>query len=452
MSMQLTVAPLAEVNERGGVHRVRLTNAADPGLQLHQGQGRVADQRRARPGHPRPATVRRRVQPIRRDLLRPVVDLPGARPPLVPVEGRRRARGSSKRSSTAPARSSTGAVTTAFPEGTTLTKNAVPVVGDVAQIDLSSEVFQADDVTLQRMQAQLVGQPRRRIGHQLREHHREQQHRGHPRSHRAVAAGGSARPRPHRGRFRIPLQRRHARAADRALAADRVARARPPSWSTPRTASPPPEPPTACSLCGRPAPSPLRVDARPASSHRRSTGSATSGRVPAATPAALTLSRSDGSQSAVLTSWPEASSILSLAVSRDGTRSSPSSGSETNPACSSPASSGTGTTLPVSLGDPQSLAVGSGTAVTSTWVDDLTVATLTTIARRLDRRRQAGHRRTVRRASGPGRRRLPRCGERPAATARGHHRRQPHRAAHLGVAGRRLGCLASSPPSSAVPG
>lgn len=49
-----------------------------------------------------------------------------------------------------------GAVTTAFPEGTALTADAVQVVARDAKIDLNSEALNADTVTLQRMRAQLV--------------------------------------------------------------------------------------------------------------------------------------------------------------------------------------------------------------------------------------------------------------------------------------------------------
>ena len=48
-----------------------------------------------------------------------------------------------------------GAVTTAFPEGTALTADAVTVVARSAQVDLNSEALNADRVTLERMKSQL---------------------------------------------------------------------------------------------------------------------------------------------------------------------------------------------------------------------------------------------------------------------------------------------------------
>ncbi len=48
------------------------------------------------------------------------------------------------------------AVTTAFPEGTRLTVDSVPVVDGIAQVDLTPEVLRADDTTRQKLSAQLV--------------------------------------------------------------------------------------------------------------------------------------------------------------------------------------------------------------------------------------------------------------------------------------------------------
>lgn len=48
-----------------------------------------------------------------------------------------------------------GAVATAFPEGTALTSDAVPVEAGTARVDLTKPALQADAVTLQRMQLQL---------------------------------------------------------------------------------------------------------------------------------------------------------------------------------------------------------------------------------------------------------------------------------------------------------
>lgn len=272
-----------------------------------------------------------------------------------------------------------GAVTTAFPEGTTLTKNAVPIVGDVAQIDLSSEVFQADEVTLQRMQAQLAG------------------------SLDGVSAINSVSITVNNNTEDIPaLTVPSPRVDPRALVlaedgfgflsnGDNLERL---TGLSPQIEALAPTSVVVNSTHSLAAAGtvdgvfavrssgadPLRVDARPGLVAPSLDRFGYIWTVPAGTPAALTVSRSDGSQSAVLTSWPEASSILSVAVSRDGTRLLALVGVGDEFRLLVAGIQRDRNDLPVSLGDPQSLAVGSGTAVTSTWVDDLTVATLTTTA------------------------------------------------------------------------
>lgn len=47
------------------------------------------------------------------------------------------------------------AIVTAFPEGTALAQRSVPVVAGTAQVDLTAEALEADQVTLDRMQTQL---------------------------------------------------------------------------------------------------------------------------------------------------------------------------------------------------------------------------------------------------------------------------------------------------------
>lgn len=271
----------------------------------------------------------------------------------------------------------TGAVTTAFPEGTTLTKNAVPVVGDVAQIDLSSEVFQADEVTLQRMQAQLSG------------------------SLTGVSSINSVSITVNNNTedipaLTVPTPRVDPRAlvltADgfgflsngeslerlagispriEALAPTAVVVNATHSLAAARTAD-------GVYAVRSSGDEPLRVDSRPGLIAPSLDRFGYIWSVPASAPGALVVSRSDGSQTAVLTSWPEASSILSLAVSRDGTRvlALVRVGDESRLLVAGIQRGRDD--APASLGDPQSLAVGAGTAVNSTWVDDLTVATLTT--------------------------------------------------------------------------
>ncbi len=270
-----------------------------------------------------------------------------------------------------------GAVTTAFPEGTKLTKNAVPVVGDIAQIDLSSEVFQADEVTLQRMQAQLSG------------------------SLDGVSAINSVSITVNNNTEDIPaLTVPSPRVDSRALvlnadgfgflsngdSLERLPGLSPliesleptsvvvnatHSLAAARTA----DGIVAVRASGA---EPVLVDARPGVIAPSLDVFGHIWSVPASSPGTLLASRSDGSHVDVLTSWPEASSILSIAVSRDGTRllALVRVGDEARLLVTGIQRERDG--VPVSLGDPQPLAVGSGTAVASTWVDDLSVATLMT--------------------------------------------------------------------------
>jgi hypothetical protein len=272
-----------------------------------------------------------------------------------------------------------GAVTTAFPEGTTLTKGAVPIVGDVAQVDLSSEVSQADEVTFQRMQAQIAG------------------------SLTGVSAINSVSVTVNSSTENIPaLTLTSPRADPRALVlaeegfgflsngdslerlpglSDQVERLRPDSvvvnaehsLAAARTAD-------GIFAIRASAAEPLRVDARPGLIAPSLDTFGYIWSVPTSAPASLVVSRSDGSLTSVQTSWPEASSILSLAVSRDGTRVVALVRVGEEPRLLAAGIQRDRDNRPVILGDPQVLAVGTGTAVTTTWVDDLTVATLTTAA------------------------------------------------------------------------
>jgi Lipoprotein LpqB beta-propeller domain/Sporulation and spore germination len=97
--------------------------------------------------------------------------------------------------------------------------------------------------------------------------------------------------------------------------------------------------------------------------------------VPAERPGELFVYNTAGAAIAVPTPWPEATSINALRVSRDGTR------------VAALLRTGTDTRLivaavkrdknvPVGLGDPEALATIEGMPLDATWIDDLTVASL----------------------------------------------------------------------------
>ncbi|PJJ61684.1 GerMN domain-containing protein [Compostimonas suwonensis] len=99
--------------------------------------------------------------------------------------------------------------------------------------------------------------------------------------------------------------------------------------------------------------------------------------VPADRPGEVTIVDADGAATPLTTSWPEASSIVSLDVSRDGTRVAAllTVGGAAKFVVASIVRGNAD--VPVSLGPPLDLIVGPGIPVDAVWVDDLTVASLT---------------------------------------------------------------------------
>jgi hypothetical protein len=98
--------------------------------------------------------------------------------------------------------------------------------------------------------------------------------------------------------------------------------------------------------------------------------------VPADSPGSLVTIGADGAQKAVRTSWPNATRIVSLQVSRDGTRliAVLQSGSTYSLVASGIVR--TQDNLPASLTDPIELGVGAGRPLSATWIDQLNVAVL----------------------------------------------------------------------------
>lgn len=98
--------------------------------------------------------------------------------------------------------------------------------------------------------------------------------------------------------------------------------------------------------------------------------------VPASRPDALVVTAPDGAQSTVTTNWTGADQIVSLAVSRDGTRliALLRTGSTTNFVVAG-IIRGRGN-VPTSVGQPMQLSAAPGNPLSATWVDQLTVAML----------------------------------------------------------------------------
>jgi hypothetical protein len=98
--------------------------------------------------------------------------------------------------------------------------------------------------------------------------------------------------------------------------------------------------------------------------------------VPQGEPGALLAIRADGSQSPISSSWPDASSIQSIQVSRDGTRLLALVRTAAEPRLLVAGITRGENNTPVSLGDPLVLAVGDGAGLSATWIDEITVASL----------------------------------------------------------------------------
>jgi hypothetical protein len=267
-----------------------------------------------------------------------------------------------------------GAVTSAFPEGTQLTRNAVPIVSDVAQVDLNSEAFEADDVTLQRMQAQLsasltgvstINSVSIAVSGNVQD------------IPTLSVAGTRVDPRPLAltedgfgflgggsverlpglspqiealGAAAAVVNANHSLAA--VLTGDGVYAVRQSQSSG------------------------LRVDARTGLIAPSLDRFGFIWSVPQGEPGALLAIRADGSQSPISSSWPDASSIQSIQVSRDGTRLLALVRTAAEPRLLVAGITRGENNTPVSLGDPLVLAVGDGAGLSATWIDEITVASL----------------------------------------------------------------------------
>jgi hypothetical protein len=123
---------------------------------------------------------------------------------------------------------------------------------------------------------------------------------------------------------------------------------------------------------------PLRVDARPRLIGPSVDPFGFTWSVPADDPGAVIAFQRDGSSSPVTTTWPEASSIASLEVSRDGTRVAAlvTSGSSTRLVVGAVIREEPGG-APTAIGDLHELDETTNLPRAATWVDDRSLATLT---------------------------------------------------------------------------
>jgi hypothetical protein len=268
------------------------------------------------------------------------------------------------------------AVTTAFPEGTKLTADAVQVVARVAQVDLNNEALNADRVTLQRMKSQLTNSLPSGLSVTITINHNSQDIGDLGDAAPIVNPRGDARALISRngefgflgatGTVLTPVDGLSATIA--ALKPEAVTLAAGQRFATVLADQ---------GVYGIAAGGPAKLlDPRAGLIAPSVDPFDVVWSVPADRPEELFAYPPNGEPVAVPTSWQDATSIRSLAVSRDGTRLI--------------ALLGTGADLrfvvvaitrdkgvPVSLGEPVTLAASSGTPLGATWIDDVTVASLT---------------------------------------------------------------------------
>ncbi|GGF01182.1 LpqB family beta-propeller domain-containing protein [Mycetocola zhadangensis] len=268
-----------------------------------------------------------------------------------------------------------GAVTSAFPEGTQLTRNAVPIVSDVAQVDLNSEAFEADDLTLQRMQAQLSAS----LSGVSTINSVSIAVSGNVQDIPVLAIPGPrVDPRPLAmtedgfGFLSGGAVERLPGISPQIEALSATAAVVNPSHSLAAVRTP-----DGVYAVRQSQTSGLRVDGRAGLIAPSLDRFGFIWSVPEGEPGSLLAIRADGSQSPVMSSWPDASSIQSIQVSRDGTRLLALVRTAGEPRLLVAGIARAADNTPVSLGDPLVLAVGDGAGLSATWIDEITVASLT---------------------------------------------------------------------------
>jgi len=271
-----------------------------------------------------------------------------------------------------------GAVATAFPEGSKLTADAVQVVGRQAMVDLNSEALNADRQTLQRMKAQLAASLPVGLSVDITIDQNSQSiddlQSGAPTvdprvdARALVLRGGEFGFLAATGESITPLD---------GLSAS-VAQLNPTAVTLSSGQG------TAVVLAAdgvyvvRAGEDPELLDSRsgllaPSIDNDRFVWS-----VPSNDPSALVVYSQAGEATVLPTPWPEATSITALKISRDGSRliALLGTGSETRFVVASIIRTGS---VPTGIGPPVLLADGGGVGLDATWIDELTVASLSTL-------------------------------------------------------------------------
>ncbi|WP_104132789.1 LpqB family beta-propeller domain-containing protein [Cryobacterium sp. M91] len=271
-----------------------------------------------------------------------------------------------------------GAVATAFPAGSKLTADAVQVVGRQAMVDLNSEALNADRQTLQRMKAQLVASLPAGLSVDITIDQNSQSiddlQSGAPTvdprvdARALVLRGGEFGFVAATGQSITPLDGLSATIAQLAPTAVTLSSGQG----------------TAAVLAAdgvyvvRAGDDPELLDSRPGLLAPSSDNDRFVWSVPSNDPSALVVYSPTGEATVLPTPWPEATSITALKISRDGSRliALLGTGSETRFVVASIIRDGS---VPTDIGPPVLLAGGGGVGLDATWIDELTVASLSAL-------------------------------------------------------------------------
>lgn len=272
-----------------------------------------------------------------------------------------------------------GAVTTAFPKGTQLVVPSVTTSGGVAQVDLSSEAAQADPTQLQRMQYQLeqsLGSLAQSV--QLSIEGNVQQIPSLSASALPIRNPSvDSHPFVARGDVFGPLNGETVSALSGL--SDKVAALHPSAI----TLSPSREEAAVLAQAGvysvRKSGDSVRVDGRPGLIGPSLDADGWIWSVPSGAPGAIQATAANGGEAhPVAASWPNATAILTLAVSRDGTRVAALLKTTTGYSLMAAGIVRGGNGSPTSLTEPVELAVPTSTPRSAAWTSDLTIAVLST--------------------------------------------------------------------------
>ncbi|TFC94122.1 MULTISPECIES: LpqB family beta-propeller domain-containing protein [Cryobacterium] len=269
-----------------------------------------------------------------------------------------------------------GAVVTAFPEGTTLTADAVQVIARDAKVDLNSEALNADRVTLQRMKAQLSASLPAGLSATVTIN-RNMQDIG-----ELTANAPAVNPRVDARALILRDGEFGFLAASGSSVTPIAGLSGSVSDLSPLSVTLSPGQTAAAVLTGagvfgvRVGDDPVLLDPRQGLIGPSIDNYGFVWSLPADRPGELFVYGPNGDATAVPTPWPEASAIRSLRVSRDGARliALLQSGADSRFVV---AAITRDETTPVALGDAVLLSQTAGVAVDAAWIDELTVASLT---------------------------------------------------------------------------